>query len=178
MNLKKSISSPMIFFLLITGCAGPSVRYGSKPSAEITVNSSSLPLCADEIDKETTYELFFKLQRAEDCIAVEGSAAYPPGPFGGSPDSAVLHFIVEKPVDISPFPGKTGQIFTELGRNFDTAWETRSTVEICSSAEFPLRKLVPGVNYRVRLTTFRKRPADFTLSIKSSGPAEFITVPR
>lgn len=123
------------------------------------------------IDTGKTYEVFFRLREREECIKIVVSS-FTIDDIQENEVGIKTFFIVEKAVDMSRFRNmEKKELYLEIGRNYDTAWERERDVLICSSGSDPIRQLGKGL-YRIRFTTFYEEGFDYEVDIFSENRVE------
>ncbi len=158
--------------VLLTACAGTKQRvykltdtYSCGPDRKIETQ--------DRIERETTYAVYFRLNRAEECIRVSMSSqkSGQENIFLKEKDLPMF-FIVEKAIDVSKLavPGQK-YMFSELGRNYDVNFKPRRDMEICSQEDSPIKKLDASV-YRIRFSALGPETFElFTSVFTNAGQA-------
>ncbi len=139
------------------------------------------------IDKEKTYEIYFKIKEDEKCIKISMKSSVQYESIVKDEKSVKTYFIVEKAIDISKFikeePRESSKTvnrdiqktaFSEIGRNFDYRWNRKRSVLICTVGEDPIKKLDKLSLYRIRFTIFMKYNFSFTITVNSDQKIIFI----
>ncbi len=140
-------------------------------------SSSKESLSKEKIDNRPSYEVFFTLEKPEECIRITVSAKNSAVQSKYMDPSVRASFVVEKALDISAFNLRTGTtIYVELGRNYDINWKSERETVVCSAKDSPLRKLTPGL-YRIRITAFEARDFSFSIAIASNAAQAVVAGP-
>lgn len=124
----------------------------------------------EKIEKEKTYIINFTIEKPEECIEAKITAKK--GDYNAGREN--IFFIIEKALDLRKFKNIDNiEFFSELDRNYNSNWELKSEIEICSSGTDPIKKLDPG-KYRIRFSSLDNIDFDFEVSIQTdSAPVLF-----
>ncbi len=156
--------------MLIVLCAFPGCATTPKtPAYRLTGALSGITGRAIEstqsINREKTYRIFFALSQPENCIRLKVISRRAVNENIYVEQPIFVYFIIERAVDIRHFGLKKEPfVFSEIGRNYDSNWNRRGDIEICSDAEDPIRKLAPGV-YRIRFSVLEDTAVNFTFTV-------------
>ena len=154
--------------MLFLNCSTITTNEHTIKTYSITVNTLLLPKSKELIDKTPTYELYFNLAENTQCIDVTVIAE------DKNEKRVRCAFILESKVDLSYYTSKPLKpVYTEIARNYDFNWRMQTTVNVCTSATDPLKKLNKG-SYRLRISAFSGNYFTFTIDISSPVPVEFI----
>lgn len=157
-----------VAFPFISNCSGgKSVVY--KWNNALSFQSENMPISAEKIDKFETRILYFTISSKEVCVVlgIEGSVIS--GTILGGTKSVPVYCVIERNVgsDLKPE-------FTEIARNFNSDWESRQNLQICSQDDLPLLRLEHGL-YRIRSTVFLKEAYSLKISLQAQNPVLFST---
>ncbi len=125
-------------------------------------------LSKEKMDNRPSYEVFFSLEKPEECIRITVSARNRAVNSTFMDPSVRACFVVEKVLDVARFNLRTGNtLYVEMGRNYDINWKPEREAVVCTVKDFPLKKLTPGL-YRIRLTSFEAADFSFSIAIASN----------
>lgn len=161
---KKCLIVPLIFLACCvsnsrdTAPAQTVYTYGS--STENSIKSD------DRIDNNTTYQVFFTIEKKTECISIDVESVYLQKSFPVQKIPKKTFFIVEKEITLSYKTLKNSIKYVPLGRNFNNEWEIFAPVKICAIKNDPLSQLDTS-RYRIRFTTFEKLPVYYVITINS-----------
>ncbi len=165
---KKTIKgiSYIIFFLLLFSCSGGTGIREFKNKNNFERSADSIRVSQEKIEKEVTYEIYFTLEKSTDCIRVELSSSHVDNPFTGKKEPVKAFFIVEQIIDVSRFTGqKENYVYSEMGRNFDTSWNSTRELTLCSSKYDPILRFREKTFYRLRFSIFKSFKSDYSISV-------------
>ncbi len=179
---KKAFSLPILliaaisFSALVCSTTGGLRTY--KHVSSKTGESVKLDYGSDNIDTEKAYEVYFRLEKPVDCIKLNIVSKYIPDRFSGKKEHILTFFVLDQLIDISMFgdPEKKFEI-SEIGRNFDSAWNRKRNLVVCTGPGYPLLKFDIKTVYRLRFTTFRKVNFEFRIDIHADSRIFFIEKP-
>jgi hypothetical protein len=165
--------------LQISGCGSAKGLRVYTHRNNISGESVNLEYASDNIDTEKAYEIYFRLKKPVDCIKLNIIAKYIPDRFSGKKEHILTFFVLDQLIDISRFNDPRKKYETsEIGRNFDSAWNRRRDLEICTGTGYPLLKLDDKTIYRLRFTTFRKVVFLYRIDIHADTKVIFIKKPE
>jgi hypothetical protein len=166
---------PVFLILIFQACSGTQTerRYDNKYIKDIPLNSGKISNLL--IDNEPTFEIFFKLKEATDCMRITVLSSYYTDTIPKTRIAAKSFFILEKLVDISQFKkSEKKALYTEIGKNFDTQWTQNPVLNICTQPEEPLGKLDAATFYRLRFSSLSKELFSYKITIESDSEIQFI----
>ena len=134
--------------------------------------TSALNKSADQIDRSTTYEIFFSLEKNVKCITINIEAVYIAETFPAERIPQKTYFIVEKIINTEKYKSKKNITYTPLARNFNDEWDTFYPVQICGLEGDPLSS-IDASDYRIRFTVFDSRPLIFMATVYSDEKISF-----
>jgi hypothetical protein len=180
----KKVPFLLLFFagavsLQVTGCGSTGGLRVYKHVNSMSGESVRLINSPDDIDTEKAYEIYFRLQKPVDCIKLNITAKYIPDRFSGKKEHILAFFVLDQLIDLSRFSGPQKKYeISEIGRNFDSAWNRRRDLIICSGPGYPLLKLDEKTIYRLRFTTFRKVNFEYRIDLHADEKVIFIKKPE
>ncbi|HOO71759.1 MAG TPA: hypothetical protein PK926_08345 [Spirochaetota bacterium] len=166
------IIKTLLFPAIIALCSFQACTTMQKNGAadEQTMNGmiSSQQISNERIDREETYEMYFKPEKPVSCLKISFSARYLDQGISPKYRSMKIYFIVERMVDIAKYGKNLGRYnYYELARNYDKNWEYSREVTICSQENDPLEKIEPNALYRIRFTSFSTVKFEYSVTFKS-----------
>ncbi|MFC1671108.1 hypothetical protein ACFL20_12025 [Spirochaetota bacterium] len=182
MNLKinRNLNKLLVLSLLLAySCSSINSRTTFTENNIKKIKSTYLEKSKEKIDNETTYEVYFKLQKQVECIKVIISSSYEADKFYHKRKYRKVYFVVEKVINLSHFNKlEKKNTFFELGKNYNKDWFSRSEIIICSPVENPIMKLDEKSNYRIRFTTFSAGQSDLRINIKANCKITFTSMTK
>jgi len=164
----KNLTFLLFIIMLGFSCSGTDLKKNN-PNGEryyYSDLSSNLNISSDKIDKGTTYELFFTLEKEVKCLTIDINATHIPGTFPSEGIPKKTYFIVEKITDIDKYKSGKSYTYTQLAQNFNREWETFNPLQVCSLENDPLSGITSS-KYRIRFTVFDSQPLVFMATIFS-----------
>ncbi len=185
MITEKRKKVPFLLTLLVVlislhtaGCGSTGGVRVYKHLSRLSGESVKLEYAADDIDTEKAYEVYFRLEKPVDCIKLNIVSKYIPDRFSGKKEHILTFFVLDRLIDLSRFGSHREKYeASEMGRNFDSAWNRRRDLVICTGPEYPLLKLDEKRVYRLRFTTFRKVNFEYRIDIHADARVIFIEKP-
>lgn len=160
-----------IIFLtaMLNSCTTSQKAGAYKNLHNIAGTASSLITSNDSIDRGPTYQIFFKLKETIPCIELSISSRELSDSIAPSYYALKTYFILDRLIDISAFNIKNEQYeYTQLGKNFNSTWEYKREITVCTKGDYPLHKIDNNSLYRLRFTTFTRGQFEYTITIKSN----------
>jgi hypothetical protein len=159
--------------VILLSCSGTDKK-NTYQGERFSFSDSTLVLnkSADEIDRSTTYEIFFSLEKSVKCITVNIEAVYIADTFPAERIPQKTYFIVEKIINTKKYKSKKDITYTPLARNFNDEWDTFYPVQICGLEGDPLSS-IDASDYRIRFTVFDSRPVIFMATVFSDEKITF-----
>jgi len=157
--------SAIVAILVLAGCASTDGVRTYELKSTLTGVTGEAMATADKINGGNTFEVYFSLEKPEDCVKVFMETSIIEPTIKGNkyvPSSA--YFIVERKYGIEQFGLTEKSVNTEIGRNFDLSWTPKPDIELCTRKGDPIMKMAPGL-FRVRFTSFRSEHVLYTLDI-------------
>jgi hypothetical protein len=169
--LKKMLPALMAGGIACSSMTGGGV-YPYKSSHAGTSRESEVS--DQKIAADTTYQVFFTLKKPEKCIKISIKSEIREPTLKKTVTSEVnTYYIVERIIDISRYKIDKKTANYGIGRNFDSRWNSSSTIVMCDDEADPLMRLDPGI-YRIRFSSFMPQEYNFTIDIYSKNePAIF-----
>lgn len=172
------LPAALALVLMAASCSAAGKNNTTQKGAPYQGDTGKALESADRIDREKTYEIYFRLTTPEECIRVEMTSRAPESAIEKKVRVIRTFFIVEKSVDLSKFDVRNAArtVFSEIGRNYDQNWNRTKEITLCSTPSDPIRKMDPSL-YRIRFTSFRDDPFSFEIIIYSKNSAVFSEKP-
>ncbi|MCP4136570.1 MAG: hypothetical protein GY754_36710 [bacterium] len=168
-----------LFFLL--SCSSGTLRQSQFDTRNTHKGTSSKStLSKDTIDNEKTYEVYFRIKKAVDCIKINIHSSTLPNKLTKKTKVLKSYFVIDKAIDISHFNRASGSekkvyAFTKITANFDDKWSRKRDIVICSSPEDLLKKLDSSSLFRLRFSVLLRQNFNYTINIRADGPVEYKT---
>ena len=158
---------PAIFSACSTIMNGGEYRY----KTDITGYSVDTAISPEKIAGEATYQIFFNLAKDENCIKIVIKSKIRKETLK-SPHTLEVnaYFIIERIIDINRYKIDKKTVLYEMGRNFDSRWNSSHTIVLCEDTLDPLKKFNPGL-YRIRLSSLQSPDFLYTIEIHSRNEA-------
>jgi len=163
---RKCILYVFAIFLFFLFCSSSDKVLVFKNENKHKIPFKGYSLSNEKIDRFTTYEIYFSLEKPVKCIKAEIFANFVSDTFTGKTKPTKTFFIIEKIIDLSGFknPG-IKNTYTEIAKNFDPQWNRQKELVICGSDSDPFKTLDEKSPYRIRFTTFGNEEYEFEIVI-------------
>ena len=125
----------------------------------------------EKIATDATYQVFFNLGKPEKCLKITIKSKSRKETLK-SPHTLDVnaYFVVERIIDIDRYKVDSKTAFYEMGRNFDSRWNSSHTIVLCEDSLDHLKKLDPGL-FRIRLSSLQSPDFLYTIEIYSNNEA-------
>lgn len=164
-------------FPLLISCAGEVVTAEKNENEHEYINSTiNLAQTRDKLEGSQGYEVYFTLDRTVECISIALETVTAPAGFTDESVPVKSFFIVEKIVNIMTSTEKNQKAYIQLGRNYNNQWEVHNPLKICGNINDPVSRLDKSL-FRVRFTTFDRKPFYLTITLYTKANVYFGTDP-
>lgn len=171
------LSMAIMTSTLAAGCSSGQRAISYKQSFTSAVASREAPRSPVKIDRYAAYTAYFRLERPVKSIRIGITAEYI-ADIAGTRKPRKTYFIIEKMIDTAHFKNKNVKdIFTELGRNFETDWTRTREIEVNSVNNNLFRSLDEKSVYRIRYTAFLNEDLDFIIKVEADCGVTFVNEP-
>jgi len=175
-----NLSGIMVLLLLSAlnfNCAGNNITVEKDENRHEYINSTTnLNISKDKLGESPAYEVYFTLDRTVDCMGISLETSSVPERTRGETIPVKSYFLVEKIIDLKTGGDKKRRFNIQLGKNYNSRWETHNPIKICVNTADPVSRLDSSL-FRVRFTTFDTGTFYFTLTVYTPAGVVFSTSP-
>lgn len=157
-------------------CSSQKKDYVYKFQSSKKITAPELKESKHKIDAGKTYEIFFTIEKDVQCLRAAVTSATLQDRFTHKSKPIKTFFIIERMIDISGYSGsKEGFEYTEIDRNFDSSWDRKQNITICSSDTDPLKKINSTSVYRIRFCNYLSDESNFNIRINADTKITILT---